>query len=215
MSATAPLNAVPGVKTIFWDLGGVILSNGWDHTQRSSVLGPLGVDLQAYEAAHERENFFWERGLMSAREFFDRTVLGPNPQLGFTYEQLWPMVCGQSSVLHEECFDILDELTATGRYRMATLNNESRELNAYRMDVFGLRHYFSYLICSGYVHEMKPAAGIYQAAIDISGLPAESSLFIDDKQENCDAAVTLGMQAIRFESPAALRSDLQRIGITV
>ncbi len=215
MSATAPLAAVPGVKTLFWDLGGVVLSNGWDHDQRSEVLGPLGVDLSAYEIAHERENFFWERGLISARDFFERTVIGPNPQLGLTYEQLWPLVCGQSSVLHEECFDLLDELAGKGLYRLATLNNESRELNAYRMDVFGLRHYFSYLICSGYVHEMKPAPGIYQAAIDISGLPAESALFIDDKQANCDAAVRLGMQAIRFESPAQLRTALGELGITV
>ena len=62
---------------------------------------------------------------------------------------------------------------------------------------------------------MKPLPGIYHAAIDISGLPPETSLFIDDKQENCDAARAFDMQAIRFESPAQLRASLTQLGIAV
>ena len=60
---------------------------------------------------------------------------------------------------------------------------------------------------------MKPHPGIYQAAIDISGFPADTSLFIDDKLENCEAAAALGMQAIRFESPTQLSHELTQLGI--
>ena len=69
------------IETIFWDIGGVLLTNGWDAGQRTRVLTSLGVDLQAYEVAHERENWFWERGLISAEQFFDRTVLTLTPAL--------------------------------------------------------------------------------------------------------------------------------------
>jgi putative hydrolase of the HAD superfamily len=62
---------------------------------------------------------------------------------------------------------------------------------------------------------MKPLPDIYRAAIDISGFPPESALLIDDKQENCDAAVALNMQAIHFESPAQLRASLTQLGIAV
>ena len=127
------------IETIFWDIGGVLLTNGWDQGQRARVLTSLGVDLPAYEAVHDRENWFWERGLMTAEEFFRRTVIEPNAALGLTFETLWPLVCGESRALHSECFEVLRGLRAAPGVRLATLNNESRELNGYRLDAFGLR----------------------------------------------------------------------------
>ena len=201
------------IRTVFWDVGGVILTNGWDHTQRQRVLGRLGVDLEAYEEMHDRANYYWERGLITAQEFFMQTVLRPNAKLGLTFDWLWPQVCAESKVLHPECLDMLSELKQTGRYRVATLNNESRELNDHRLNAFKLRSLFDYFICSGYVHEMKPESAIYRSAIDISGFPAESALFIDDKRENCEAAAALGMETIHFESPAQLQNSLLEFDI--
>ena len=205
----------PEIETIFWDIGGVLLTNGWDQRQRARVLTTLGVDLPAYEAVHDRENWFWERGLITAEEFFRRTVLSTNPELGLTFERLWSLVCGESKVLHPECFDILRGLHGVAGVRLATLNNESRELNGFRLDAFGLRESFDFFICSGYVGEMKPAAGIYRTAIEISGRPAETALFLDDKAENCDAARAHGMQAIVFETPTQLERELARYGIDI
>ena len=203
------------IRTVFWDVGGVILTNGWGLEQRTRVLGRLGVDLEAYEELHERANDYWERGLMTAEEFFLQTVLRPNAKLDLTFDYLWPQVCAQSKVLHPECLDLLAELKQTGKFRLATLNNESRELNEHRLDAFKLRSLFDYFICSGYVHEMKPHPGIYKAAVDISGYPADRALLIDDKQENCEAAEALGMQSIHFQSPTQLASALAEFGIPV
>jgi len=203
----------PRIRTIFWDIGGVLLTNGWDRGQRTRVLSRLGVDLVRYEEMHNAANFYWERGLSTAEEFFDATVFAPNPELAFSFSDLWPQVCAESKVLNPDTLDLLAELRQGGQYRMATLNNESRELNEYRLDAFKLRPLFDYFICSGYVHEMKPNAGIYRDAIDISGFYPETSLFIDDKQENCEAAIALGMNAIRFESPVQLRASLAEYGI--
>ena len=203
------------IRTIFWDLGGVVLTNGWDHAQRTRVLGRLGVDLEAYEEAHERANYYWERGLITAKDFFRQTVLHRNPGLNLSFEALWRQVCAESKVLHPECLDLLAELKQQGRYRLATLNNESRELNGYRLDAFKLRSLFDYFICSGYVHEMKPQAGIYRAAVDISGFEARQALFIDDKRENCEAAEAVGMRTIVFASPEQLGEALLEYGIEV
>ena len=202
------------VRTIFWDIGGVLLTNGWDREQRARVLTSLKVDLAEYELRHDAANFFWERGLSTARAFFEKTIFHAEQKNNtLTFEELWPLVCGESRVLYPGSFDVLAALRRSGKYWLATLNNESRELNAYRLDTFELRQYFDYFICSGYVHEMKPHPDIYRAAIDISGLPAHTSLLIDDKQENCDAAVAHGMQAICFISPEQLRNDFVRLGI--
>ena len=203
------------IRTVFWDVGGVILTNGWDKGQRTRVLGRLGVNLPAYEKMHDRANYYWERGLMTAEDFFSQTVLRPNPHLDLTFDVLWPQVCAESRVLHPGCLDILAELKGMGRYRLATLNNESRELNEHRLDAFKLRSLFDYFICSGYVHEMKPKTDIYKSAIDISGSGAETALFIDDKQENCAAAEALGMNAIQFTSPEQLCRVLAQYGIHV
>jgi len=204
--------ASSAVKTIFWDIGGVLLTNGWDRYQRARVLAPLGVDLDDYEPRHEAANYFWERGFMTAREFFARTVFDTAPR-EFTFSDLWVQVCGESRILHKQSFDILQSIRSSGRYKLATLNNESTELNEYRMDAFGLRGCFDFFVCSGSVHEMKPLADIYRAAILISGQPASTAVFIDDKQENIDAALAHGMQGICFESPAQLGRELSRLGI--
>lgn len=201
------------IRTVFWDIGGVVLTNGWDLGQRERVLKRLGVNLQVYEELHNRANYYWERGLMTADEFFLQTVLSSNPNLPLTFDMLWPQVCAESRVLYPECLDLLAELKQMGQYRVATLNNESRELNEYRLDAFKLRSLFDFFICSGYVHEMKPMAGIYNAAVDISGFAADTALFIDDKKENCAAAMEVGMNAILFETPAKLCADLAGYGI--
>lgn len=211
--AGAPVSG--SIRTVFWDVGGVILTNGWDKGQRTRVLSRLGVDVEAYEDVHDRANYYWERGLITAEEFFSQTVLRPNGKLNLTFDVLWPQVCAESKVLHADCLDLLADMKQQGRWRMATLNNESRELNEHRLDAFKLRSLFDYFICSGYVHEMKPWPGIYKAAIEISGFAAGAALFIDDKQENCDAAATLGMNAIRFESPPQLRTALAEYDIQV
>ncbi len=203
------------IRTIFWDVGGVILTNGWDKAQRTRVLGRLGVDLSAYEEMHARANYYWERGLITAEDFFLQTVLRPNPRLNLTFDIVWPQVCAESKVLNPDCLDLLAALKQSGCCRLATLNNESRELNEYRLDNFKLRCLFDYFVCSGYVHEMKPALGIFETALDISGFPAHSGLFIDDKQENCDAAARLGINTICFQSPAQLREELTHYGIEV
>ena len=203
------------IRTIFWDIGGVLLTNGWDHSQRARVLGRLGVRLEAYEEVHGRANYYWERGLISAKDFFSQTVLQPNPTLDLTFDILWKQVCAESKVLHPHCLDILAELKRQRKWRLATLNNESRELNEYRLDAFKLRTLFDYFICSGYLHEMKPAAGIFRSAIDISGFEPATGLFIDDKAENCEAARACGMRAIHFQDPDQLCHQLAEYDIHV
>jgi FMN phosphatase YigB (HAD superfamily) len=199
------------IKTIFWDIGGVLLTNGWDKEQRARVLGRLGVDIADYESRHDAANYYWERGLSTAERFFNQTVFTRPRQ--FSFEELWSQVCAESKILHADCFDILGALAAEKRFKMATLNNESRELNDHRLHAFRLRPYFNYFICSGYVHEMKPHSGIYRSAIDVSGYPPEQILFIDDKMENCEAAISFGMRAICFQSPVQLRDGLAQLGI--
>ncbi len=199
------------IKTIFWDIGGVLLTNGWDASQRAHVLPRFGIDLAEYEKRHESANYLWERGLSTAREYFDKTVFY-EPR-SFTFADLWPHVKAESRVLHPECFDILAALAATGWYNLATLNNESRELNEHRLEAFELKQYFSLFVCSGYVREMKPHPDIYCTALELIQVPPASTLFIDDRAANTAPAAALGMNTITFTTPSQLRASLAALGV--
>ena len=202
------------IRTVFWDIGGVLLSNGWDRYQRARVFADLKLsaeDIALAEEKREEANWFWERGLIDEAEFFKRTIFF-QPR-NFTLADVWRGVEAQQEVLHPESFDILHTMHAKRQVRVAALNNESRELNDYRLKRFNLRRYFDFCICSGYVHEMKPAAGIYRSALEIGGDGPGEACFIDDKEENVAAANAAGLVGLHFSSPAALRDQLHSLGI--
>lgn len=199
------------IRTIFFDIGGVLLTNGWDRHQRKHALTALGADLEAYEARHADANYFWERGLWTEDQYFEAVCFyKPQP---FTKDQLWKAIEAEQAVLFPGAIEILKSLHATGRYTLATLNNESRRLNNYRLEHFGLAPYFHFRVCSAFVGEMKPAPSIYREAIEISGRRAEECAFIDDKLENAEAATRQGMHGIHFESPEQLADDLHALGV--
>ena len=197
------------IKTIFFDIGGVLLTNGWDSSQRARVLPRFGVDVAASDVHHYVANEKWERGLCTAREYFDKTVFY-EPR-SFTFDELWPEVKAESKMLHPECFDIVRSLV--GRYQLCTLNNESRELNDHRIEAFGLKKLFTVFICSGYVGEMKPHAGIYQSALEITQADPAASVFIDDREANVQPVRELGMHGIVFSDPKQLRAELAKLGV--
>jgi putative hydrolase of the HAD superfamily len=199
---------------VFWDIGGVLLTNGWDRYQRARVFADLDLsaeDIAVAEEQREEANWYWERGLIDEAEFFKRTIFF-RPR-NFTLEDVWHGVEEQQGVLYPESFDILQAMHARRQVRLATLNNESRELNDFRLKRFNLRRYFDFCICSGYVHEMKPAPGIYRSALEIGGDRPGEAAFIDDKEENVDAANAAGFVGLHFTSPAALRDQLHSLGI--
>ena len=169
--------------------------------------------MKFFNPRHAAANWRWERGLENARWFFNQTVFYEPRK--FTFDDLWPEVGAQSAVLNPDVYHVLSDLRASKRYKVATLNNESRELNDYRIKTFDLRIFFDFFICSGYVYEMKPEPGIYRSALEVSQTPPGQTVFIDDKEENCATARNLGMNAIRFTSTQPLRSALSEFGITL
>ncbi len=202
------------IRTVFWDIGNVLLTNGFGRRQRAGFYDALGLDeadRAAFEARREDANAYWERGLIDDAAFFQRTLFfKPRP---FTLADVWTALEAQQGIAHPGSFDILHTLHARRQVRQAALNNESRELNEVRMNRFGLRPYFEFCICSGYVHEMKPAPGIYRSALDIGGdLPGEAC-FIDDKEDNIAAANAAGLMGLHFTTPERLREQLRDLGV--
>lgn len=196
---------------ILFDIGGVLLTNGWDHCERALVLDKFHLDRAEFEARHAQANDPWERDRISAWEYLDATVF--YQARNFTPEDFLEALLAQSQELPDGAFGILQELAASGKWMLGALNNEAREPNDYRLRTFGLRPYFDVAFSSCYVGLRKPQPEIYRRALDVLGRPAERVLFIDDRQENAAAAAAAGMKAIRFEGAARLRRDLETLGV--
>ncbi|HKF46587.1 MAG TPA: HAD-IA family hydrolase [Terracidiphilus sp.] len=196
---------------ILFDIGGVLLTNGWDHCERNVVLDHFRLDRAEFEARHPAPNEAWERDLITAREYLDATVFY-RPR-DFTPEDFLEVMFAQSAVMPNGGLSILDEVAASGKWVLGCLNNEAREPNEHRMRTFELRKYFDVALSSCYVGLRKPQPEIFRRALDILGRPAERILFIDDRQENASAAAAAGMKAIRFNGADGLRRDLETLEV--
>jgi putative hydrolase of the HAD superfamily len=196
---------------ILFDVGGVLLTHGWDHRERARVLEAFQLDYAEFEASHTAANDAWERDLISAGEYLDATVFY-EPR-AFRPDDFMEAVFAQSVVLPDGGLGILEELAASGNWMLGTLNNEAREPNEYRFLKFGLRNYIDVALSSCYVGLRKPEPTIYRRALDILGRPAERVLFVDDRKENAAAAASAGMKTIRFEGAEQLRRELETLGV--
>ncbi len=199
------------ISTILWDVGGVLLTNGWDHLERAAVLKKFDVDSDSFELRHELANDPWEKGLITADEYLQRTVFfEPRP---FTPAEFLQAMKERSVLLPHTAMRILQELAASEEIELAMLNNEARELNDYRIERFELGRYFDSFFSSCYVGLRKPDPKIYDLALDVLQRDPEEVVFIDDRQGNCDAAGALGIHAIRYIDEAQCVQALERLGL--
>jgi len=203
--------AAASIRVLLWDCGGVLLTNGWDRRERAAVLQQFSLDAAEFEPRHPQANDLWERDSISVEEYLQRTVF--YVPRSFTPQQFVAAMQAQSVVLHAENLRLAQELAAAGHHTLALLNNEARVLNDYRIAAFGLKKIFSSFFSSCYAGLRKPELAIYQRALDILQCAPGEALFIDDRNENVEAARKLGIQAVQMLSPTQLRSDLQRLGV--
>ena len=196
---------------ILFDVGGVLLTNGWGAGERSQVLESFNLDKAEFEKRHPVPNDAWERDAISADAYLEETVFY-EPR-SFSMDDFIAAICTQSVELPNGALGILKEVAASGKAMVGCLNNEARLPNEYRFRQFGLRQYFQVALSSCYLGMRKPKVAIYQRALDILGRPARRVLFIDDRPENVTGAARVGMKAVRFLGADALRQDLETLRV--
>jgi putative hydrolase of the HAD superfamily len=199
------------VTTLFWDNGGVILTNGWDRTSRREAVGKFHLDWADFEDRHELMLDAFERGHASLDDYLKRTVF--YRERSYSIEEFKDFMFAQSQPFPES-LEFLGKLAGCHRWMMAALNNESNEINEYRIRTFYLRDYFEAFFSSCYLGVRKPGREIYNLALRITQSAPRECLLIDDRELNLECARELGMNTIQFQNVAQLRGDLARYGIT-
>ena len=199
------------IQAIFWDVGGVLLTNAWDRTQRMAALEHFHLDEEEFHDRHEMVVSSFERGKISLDEYLDRTVFYRNRP--FTRATFTNYMFALSQPM-AEVLDFAQLLANSGKYFMGTINNESRELNLYRIEKYGLRKIFRLFVSSCFVGLRKPERDIYRLALETTQIPAAECCFIDDRSLNLEIAAKLGMQTIEMGTLNQLRSDLDKLGVS-
>src|SRR5579871_5860816 len=199
------------VSTLFWDNGGVILTNGWDRDSRRAAVEKFHLDWNDFEDRHELLLHTFETGELSLDKYLHRAVFyKPRP---FTPDKFKAFMFEQSQPFPES-MAFLGELAGAKRYMLAALNNESLEINEYRIAKFKLRDYFEAFFSSCYLGLRKPGAEIYNRALQITQRRPEECVLIDDRGLNLECAQEMGMNTIQFHNVPQLRDELARLGVT-
>lgn len=199
------------IQAIFWDVGGVLLTNAWDHHERRAALEHFHLDEEEFEDRHAMVVSSFERGKITLEEYLDRTVFyRARP---FTLESFKDFMFSLSQPI-PEVLSIAQSLADSRKHFMSTINNESRELNRYRIEKYNLRNTFRLFVSSCFVGLRKPEQGIYRLALELTQIPAQQCCFIDDRALNLECAAQLGMQTIEMQTPDQLQKDLEKIGVT-
>jgi putative hydrolase of the HAD superfamily len=200
------------ITTLFWDIGGVILTNGWDHNSRQEAVIAFHLDEKDFLERHDLCFPAFDAGEISLNEYLNRTLFyKPQP---FTREEFTAFMFAQSRE-YSDTRAILEAAARSGKYFIASINNEPRELNQYRIEAFNLRRDFQAFFSSCYVNVRKPEEAIYRIALEVTQRPAESCVFIDDRALNLESPRRLGMRVIHHQTAQQTRIDLKALEIAV
>jgi len=198
------------ISAIFWDVGGVLLTNAWDRSQREAALEHFKLDEEEFADRHELVVSSFERGKIGLDDYLDRTVFYRTRPFSKDDFKKYIFTLSQPS---EEVLSMARALAGSGKYLMGTINNESRELNLYRIEKFGMRSIFSLFVSSCFVGLRKPEPDIYRLALEITQKRPEECCFIDDRALNLEVAKRMGMHTIEMDNAGELRSELQKLGV--
>jgi putative hydrolase of the HAD superfamily len=209
VGGAAPLTKI---TTLFWDIGGVILTNGWDRGSRKEAADAFHLDWEEFQDRHDLSFPAFDSGQITLNEYLDRTLF--YRQRSFTREEFTAFMFAQS----KEYLDtraILDKVSGSGKYFVGAINNEPLELNQYRIEAFDLRRNFLVFFSSCYVRSRKPEETIFRVALEVTQRPPEQCLFIDDRPLNLESPRRLGMNTIHHQNAEQLRSELGNYGVEV
>ena len=200
------------ISTLFFDIGGVILTNGWDSVARRAAISKFQLDFQEFEARHLVANPAFERGQMTLDEYLEQTIF--YSKRTFSLQEFRDFMYSQSQPMPES-LEFVRRMARSRGYLIATINNEGAEINAYRIEQFSLRDIFAAFFSSCYVGMRKPDTGIYELALKVLQRSADESIFVDDRAENIEGARKVGLNTIQFKDVPQLACDLNNFGVQI
>jgi len=204
------MRKTPAITCVFVDVGGVLLTNGWDHHARRRAVAKFKLNWAEMEERHRLVFEIHEEGKLTFEEYLSLVVF--YEKRPFTRAQFRRFMCEQSKA-YPDMIALLGQLKAQG-LKIAVVSNESLELNAYRIRTFELAKFVDSFISSCFVHLRKPDSNIFRLALDIAQTPAHQVLYIENTPMFVQIAEGLGIKSILHTDCESTRAQLVSLGVT-
>jgi len=198
------------IAALFLDIGGVLLTNGWDRSARQRAAETFGLEYNEMDERHHLTFDTYEEGKLGLDEYLNRVVFYQDRSFSrdefkavmYTQSQPFPAMLG-----------LMHRLKEHYHLKVAAVSNEGRELTIFRIQKFELDSLFDVFVSSCFVHYRKPDADIYRIALDLVQVPPEQIVYLDDRPLFVDVANGLGIHGIRHSSYDSTREALAQFGL--
>jgi putative hydrolase of the HAD superfamily len=205
------MNSPSEITTLFLDIGGVLLTNGWDHTIRTRAADKFHLDCEEMNERHHLTFDTYEEGKLSLDEYLNRVVF--YEKRSFSREEFKAFMYAQSQPF-PEMIELMRKLKAQYGLQVAAVSNEGRELTVYRVEQFKLGTFMDFFISSCFVHYRKPDEDMYRIALDIAQTRPEQVVYIDDRAMFVEVAQGLGIRGIVHKDYESTRKALETFGLS-
>ncbi|MCB2227953.1 MAG: HAD family phosphatase [Desulfarculaceae bacterium] len=200
----------PSIDTLLLDIGGVLLTNGWDRHSRKEACAKFGLDPEDTDERHHLTFDTYEEGKLSLDEYLERVVFHqPRP---FGPAEFKEFMFAQSEAL-PDMLDFIRRLKQAHGLHVVAVSNEGRELTEHRIAKFRLHEVFDFFVSSCFVHYRKPDQDMYRLALDGVQSAAHKTVYIDDRLMFVQVAQSLGLHGIHHQGYASTRQQLAELGL--
>lgn len=200
------------ITTLFLDIGGVLLTNGWDRNIRLNAAKKFGLDYDEMNERHHLTFDTYESGKLSLDEYLNRVVF--YRERSFSQEEFKKFMYAQSEP-YPDMIELIRGLKTQYNLQVAAVSNEGRELTMYRVQQFQLGTFMDFFVSSCFVHYRKPDEDMYRIALDISQAQADQVIYIDDREMFVEVAQELGIAGITHKNYRTTRKSLEELGLTL
>ena len=200
------------ITHIFSDIGGVLLTNGWDRHMRRDAAASFGLDLEDLNDRHKMSFDTYEQGKLSLDTYLNQVVF--YKERPFSREDFKEFMFAQSKP-KVEMINLLSALKWKHRLKTAAISNEGRELTVHRIKKFDMTAFIDFFVSSCFVHFRKPDEDMYRIALDISQADPARSVYIDDRALFVEIAQSLGINGIHHTDIEVTRHTLKDLGLAL
>lgn len=204
--------AEPQITTLFLDIGGVLLTNGWDTDLRKKTAEHFGLDYEEIYHRHHVTYDTYEEGKMTLDEYLWQIIF--YEKRPFTCEEVKTYILEQAHPL-QDTIDLVKRLKAVYNLRVAVVSNEGREIAEDRIHRFNLKSFVDFFVVSAFVHFRKPDLDIYRLALDVAQVQPAQVAYIEDRPLLCEVASRLGIHAVLNRNAAETREKLAALGLVL
>jgi putative hydrolase of the HAD superfamily len=204
------MSKAPAIETLFLDIGGVLLTDGWEHKSRRRAARQFGLEWSEMEARHRLVFEPFEEGKLELDEYLDLVVF--HKKRSFSHSAFRRFMFAESHA-YPEMIALAHRLRAHYALKIVVVSNEARELNAHRIRKFDLGALTDAFISSCFVHVRKPDADIFSLALDIAQTPPEQVLYIDNTPMFVQVAAGLGIRGIVHSDYLSTFAKLAAFGL--